>query len=83
MPFDNEEFEKEFEKELIPSQPLYGKMALYLDEKYRKIGFSLTQDEHFIYLSRTGIAVPWVYSAHGTSMERIYKEIDDIISKGK
>ncbi len=79
MPFDNEEFEKV----LTSSQPLYGKMVLYLDEKYRKLGFSLTQDEHFIYLSRTGHAVPWVYSAHGTSMDRIRKEIDDILAKGK
>lgn len=61
----------------------YGKVRLYLDDKYRKLGFELTEDEDFLYLSRPGQTVPWVYSAHGTSMERIRKEIDMILDKEK
>ncbi len=62
---------------------IYGKIALYLDEKYRKLGFILTEDEDFLYLSRPGQAVPWVYSAHGTSMDRIRRDIDLILDKEK
>lgn len=62
---------------------VFGDVTKLLAKKYQKQGFTLTEDEDFLYLSRPGQTVPWVYSTHGASIERIHKEIDLILAKEK
>lgn len=60
-----------------------GNITALLGQKYRDLGFVLTEDEDFVYLSRPGQKVPWVYSSHGVSIERIHKELEMMLAKEK
>lgn len=62
---------------------MIGDVSNLLARKYRKMGFTLTEDEDFLYLSRPGQEIPYVYSTHGATIERIHKEIDGLLLKEK
>lgn len=62
---------------------IFGHITQLLAKKYIDLGFTLTEDEDFLYLSRTGQKIPWVYSSHGASIERIHKEIEQFLTAEK
>jgi hypothetical protein len=60
-----------------------GNITALLGQKYRDLGFVLTEDEDFVYLSPPGKGDPWVYSSHGVSIDRIHKEIEMMLAGEK
>ncbi len=55
---------------------IHGNISALLGQKYRELGFTAWEDEDFVYVLRPGQTVPWVYSSHGVTIDRIHKEIE-------
>jgi hypothetical protein len=57
---------------------MLGILTRMLSKKYIEAGYRLTEDEDFLYLYVPDVTKPYVFSAHGATLESVEAKIETI-----